>query len=104
MAKNRMERVGRVVSDKMEKTVVIAVETRRAHPLYGKIVTHTTKLHVHDPGNAAKVGDKVRIIGVRPLSKTKRWRVKEIIAKEEKAEVNLEPGDLKKALRVGDEE
>ena len=104
MVKNRKERIGHVVSDKMEKTVVVAVESRRAHPLYGKIVRRTTNLQVHDEKKASKVGDKVRIVETRPLSKTKRWRVKEIITREEQAEVNLEQSDLQSALGLGRKE
>ena len=75
----RMQKVGRVVSDKMEKTVVVAIERRVAHPVYGKMVTRTTRLKAHDEENAAKQGDTVRIMETRPLSKDKRWRVVEII-------------------------
>ncbi len=75
----RKTRVGLVVSDKMEKTVVVAIERRFAHPLYGKMVTRTTRLKAHDEGNSAKTGDRVRIMETRPLSKQKRWRVVEIV-------------------------
>lgn len=101
MVKNRKERIGRVVSDKMDKTVIVAVESRRAHPLYGKIIRHTTNLQAHDADKIAKVGDKVRIIETRPLSKMKRWRVGEVIAKEGKAEINLEQSELQSALGLG---
>ena len=77
----RKTRVGRVVSDKMDKTVVVAIEDNVKHPVYGKIVKHTLKVHAHDDSNACGVGDKVEIMETRPLSKTKRWRVVEIIEK-----------------------
>jgi len=75
----RKTRVGLVVSDKMEKTVVVAIERRFAHPLYGKMITRTTRLKAHDEENSAKTGDRVRIMETRPLSKQKRWRVVEIV-------------------------
>ena len=75
----RKSRIGRVVSDKMQKTVVVAIERRFAHPLYGKMVTRTKRLKAHDEENAAKTGDRVRIMETRPLSKDKRWRLVEII-------------------------
>jgi small subunit ribosomal protein S17 len=73
------ERVGEVVSDKMDKTVVVAIENRSPHPKYGKIVVKTKKYKAHDPENQCKIGDRVRIRETRPLSKTKRWMVEEII-------------------------
>jgi small subunit ribosomal protein S17 len=75
----RKSRTGLVVSDKMQKTVVVAIERRVAHPVYGKMVTRTTRLKAHDEENSAKLGDTVRIVETRPLSKDKRWRVVEII-------------------------
>jgi small subunit ribosomal protein S17 len=75
----RKTRVGLVVSDKMQKTVVVAIERRVAHPVYGKMITRTTKLKAHDEQNNAKQGDTVRIMETRPLSKDKRWRVVEIV-------------------------
>jgi len=75
----RKTRIGRVVSDKMDKTVVVAVETAFRHPLYGRIVKKTKKFKAHDEHNECKVGDIVRIMETRPLSKEKRWRVSEII-------------------------
>ena len=75
----RKTRVGLVVSDKMDKTVVVAIERRMAHPVYGKMMTRTTKLKAHDEQNSAKAGDTVRIMETRPLSKDKRWRVVEIV-------------------------
>ena len=77
----RKVRVGMVVSDKMEKTVVIAIEDNVKHPVYGKIIKRTLKVHAHDESNECGVGDKVRIMETRPLSKTKRWRVVEVIEK-----------------------
>lgn len=75
----RKERVGVVVSDKMEKSIVVAIKDREKHPLYGKFVKKTKKFHVHDEKNEAHVGDTVHIMETRPLSKTKRWRLVEII-------------------------
>ena len=71
--------VGEVVSDKMDKTVVVRTVSRVPHPRFGKIVKHTAKFHAHDEKNEAKVGDKVRITETRPLSKTKRWRLVEVL-------------------------
>ncbi|MEL6788355.1 MAG: 30S ribosomal protein S17 [Cyanobacteria bacterium J06607_15] len=73
------ERVGDVVSDKMDKTIVVAIENRSPHPKYGKIVVRTKKYKVHDEENQCKTGDRVRIKETRPLSKTKRWTLEEII-------------------------
>ena len=75
----RKSRTGLVVSDKMDKTVVVAIERRVPHPVYGKMVTRTKRLKAHDEENSAKVGDTVRIVETRPLSKDKRWRVVEIM-------------------------
>ena len=77
----RKVRVGRVVSDKMDKTVVVAIEDNVKHPVYGKIVKRTLKVHAHDEENTCGVGDRVEIMETRPLSKTKRWRVTTIIEK-----------------------
>ncbi|KGF73061.1 30S ribosomal protein S17 [Neosynechococcus sphagnicola sy1] len=74
------ERVGLVVSDKMDKTVVVAVENRSAHPKYGKIVVQTKRYKVHDEQNQCKIGDRVRIQETRPLSRTKRWLVADILS------------------------
>ena len=76
---SRKLRTGTVVSDKMQKTVVVAIQRRVAHPVYGKMVTRTTRVKAHDEQNAAKTGDTVRIAETRPLSKDKRWRVVEIV-------------------------
>jgi small subunit ribosomal protein S17 len=73
------ERVGTVVSDKMDKTVVVAVENRFPHPIYQKTVRRTTRYKAHDETNSCKVGDRVRITETRPLSRTKRWAVAEVI-------------------------
>lgn len=75
----RKTRIGKVVSDKMQKTVVVRLERRFAHPRYGKMVTRSTKVKAHDEQNDAKTGDTVRIMETRPLSKDKRWRVVEIV-------------------------
>ncbi len=77
----RKTRIGRVVSDKMDKTVVVAVESTRRHPLYKKTIKRTTKFHAHDEAGEAKAGDVVKIMETRPLSKTKRWRVVSVIEK-----------------------
>lgn len=75
----RKTRVGVVVSDKMDKTVVVAVEHMKRHPLYGRTVRRTSRLKAHDENNQCRVGDQVRLMETRPLSRTKRWRVVEII-------------------------
>ncbi len=75
----RKTRVGVVVSDKMEKTVVVSIERRVQHPVYGKMIRRTKRLKAHDERNDAKAGDTVRIMETRPLSKDKRWRVVEIV-------------------------
>lgn len=77
----RKTRVGTVVSDKMDKTVVVAIQDNVRHPLYKKIIKHTVKFKAHDEQNACGVGDKVEIMETRPLSKDKRWRVTAIITK-----------------------
>lgn len=74
------EKVGLVVSDKMTKTVVVAVENRSPHPKYGKIIVRTKRYKAHDEENQCKEGDRVRILETRPLSKTKRWKVVEILS------------------------
>ena len=78
---SRKVRVGKVISDKMDKTVVLAIEDRVAHPLYKKIVGRTYKLKAHDEENTCGVGDIVKVMETRPLSKDKRWRVVEIVEK-----------------------
>ena len=77
----RKEREGYVVSDKMDKTVVAAVEDRFKHPLYGKVVRRTSKLKAHDEANECGIGDRVLLMETRPLSATKRWRVVEVLEK-----------------------
>src|SRR5689334_198879 len=76
---SRKTRVGLVVGDKMQKTVVVALERRVQHPVYGKMITRTKKVKAHDEENSAKTGDTVRIMETRPLSKDKRWRLVEIV-------------------------
>ncbi|HEV3356045.1 MAG TPA: 30S ribosomal protein S17 [Pseudonocardiaceae bacterium] len=78
---NRKVRVGYVVSDKMNKTIVVELEDRKKHPLYGKVLRSTTKVKAHDEANTAGVGDRVQIMETRPLSATKRWRLVEILEK-----------------------
>lgn len=87
MDKKEKGRLGWVVSDKMDKTVVVSVETRRPHPRYKKVVTYRAKFKAHDEGNTCGIGDLVRIVETRPLSKDKRWRVAEIITRGELVEV-----------------
>ena len=77
----RKTRVGYVVSDKMDKTVVVAIKDNVRHAVYGKIIKHTLKVHAHDEKNECGIGDKVEIMETRPLSKTKRWRIVTIIEK-----------------------
>ena len=73
--------MGMVVSTKMDKTIVVAIEDNVKHPVYSKIIKHTLKVHAHDENNECGVGDRVEVMETRPLSKTKRWRVTEIIEK-----------------------
>ena len=77
----RKTRIGVVVSDKMDKTIVVAIRTRVKHPLYGKIMNRTSKIKAHDEENQCGVGDTVKVMETRPLSREKRWRVVEIIEK-----------------------
>lgn len=78
---DRKERIGRVVSNKMEKTITIAVDRKVKHPIYGKFMNKTKKLMAHDENNDCSIGDTVRVMETRPLSKNKRWRLVEIIEK-----------------------
>ena len=78
---SRKVRVGKVVSDKMDKTIVVAVERNKRHPLYGKIILRSKNHMAHDEGNVCRMGDKVRIMETRPLSKGKRWRLLEVVEK-----------------------
>ncbi|HJX70147.1 MAG TPA: 30S ribosomal protein S17 [Dehalococcoidia bacterium] len=87
MEKKGKSFVGYVVGNKMNKTVIVAVESLKSHPKYKKTIRHRVKLKAHDENNACHLGDLVRIVETRPLSKTKRWRVAEIISKEELAKV-----------------
>ncbi len=87
MEKKRKTRSGRVVSNKMDKTVVVAVETPKRHPLYKKTIKRVVKYKAHDENNECRQGDMVRIVETRPLSRQKRWRVAEIITRGEVAEV-----------------
>ena len=77
----RKTRVGRVVSDKMQKTIVVAIEDNIKHPLYGKVIKKTVKFKAHDENNECRIGDKVEIMETRPLSKDKNWRLVQIIEK-----------------------
>jgi small subunit ribosomal protein S17 len=90
MEAKRKTRFGKVVSDKMDKTVVVAVDTPRRHPLYKKTIRRVVKYYVHDENKLSKIGDTVRIEETRPTSKLKRWRVVEIVAKGEIAEIKPE--------------
>jgi len=87
MESKHKNRIGRVVSNKMDKTVVVAVETLRRHPLYKKTIKRTVKYKAHDESNKCGLGDIVRIVETRPLSRQKRWRVAEIITKGEVVEI-----------------
>jgi small subunit ribosomal protein S17 len=82
----RKVREGLVVSNKMDKTVVVAVETKKVHPLYKKAIKFTKKYKAHDENNDCKIGDKVKIVETRPLSREKRWRVAEIVSKKQMVE------------------
>ena len=77
----RKTRIGEVVSDKMDKTIVVAIKTKVRHPLYGKMVNRTRKFKAHDENNECGIGDTVKIMETRPLSKDKRWRLVEIVEK-----------------------
>ena len=92
MEKNRKTRLGRVLSNKMDKTVVVMVETRRQHPRYKKVVRYRTNFKAHDAGNVCGIGDLVKIVETRPLSKDKRWRVAEILTKAES--VDIKPAEI----------
>ena len=92
----RKVREGLVVSDKMDKTVVVAVETRKVHPLYKKAVRVTKRYKAHDENNACRIGDKVKIVETRPLSKEKSWRITEIMSKREVVETRRKKPRKKK--------
>ena len=77
----RKTRIGKVVSDKMDKTIVVAIEDSVKHPLYNKVIKRTYKLKAHDENNECKIGDRVKVMETRPLSKDKRWRLVEIVEK-----------------------
>lgn len=77
----RKVKIGTVVSDKMDKTIVVAIENRVKHPLYGKFIKRTYKLKAHDENNECRIGDKVKVMETRPLSKEKRWRLIEVVEK-----------------------
>jgi small subunit ribosomal protein S17 len=90
METKRKTRIGRVIGDKMDKTVIVAVDTVRKHPLYKKTIRRTMKYYAHDEKNQCKIGDKVRIEETRPLSKLKRWRVAEVLVRTEVAVIKPE--------------
>jgi small subunit ribosomal protein S17 len=90
MEAKRKTRLGEVIGDKMDKTVIVAVDSPRKHPLYKKTIRRTKKYYAHDEKKQCKVGDKVRIEETRPLSRLKRWRVVEIVVKGEVAEIKPE--------------
>lgn len=92
MAGQHKERIGRVISDKMAKTVVVEIQVSKSHPLYHKNMTRSSKYKVHDENKISKVGDTVKIIETRPLSHDKRWRIAEVITKGEVVEVK--PTDI----------
>jgi len=91
MAGKRRTKVGRVVSDKMDKTVVVSVERLQRHPIYKRVIRRSTKFKAHDEENAARVGDTVRIEESRPLSRDKRWRLVEILGH---GHIEIEPGPM----------
>lgn len=101
----RKQKVGRVVSNKMDKTVVVAVDYLRPHPLYRKTVRQTNKFYAHDEANACQIGDTVRIEETRPLSKLKRWRVVEILGNKDQPIAADLPADIAapKASQIEDE-
>ena len=102
---SRKTRVGLVVSDKMDKTVVVTVEDMVKHPLYGKIVKKSKKFKAHDENNECKVGDKVMIVESQPLSKEKRWVVQSVIKRDEKKEIIEEvASELAEAMNEGAQE
>lgn len=84
------EQIGKVISNKMDKTIVVAVENRIAHPRYNKIIVKTKKYKAHDKDNSSEIGDIVKIVETRPLSKTKTWRLSDTISKRKKSNINLE--------------
>ncbi|MBI3667502.1 MAG: 30S ribosomal protein S17 [Acidobacteria bacterium] len=88
----RAEKVGQVVSTKMAKTIVVEVSRRVPHPLYRRVLTKRKKFYAHDERGAARLGDRVRIVETRPLSRSKRWRLKEVIWRA--AQVKVEPGEV----------
>jgi small subunit ribosomal protein S17 len=90
MDEKRKTRFGKVVSDAMDKTVVVAVDTPKRHPLYNKTIRRVAKYYAHDEKNQCKTGDTVRIVETRPLSRQKRWRVAEIVTKGEVADIKPE--------------
>jgi small subunit ribosomal protein S17 len=90
MEKKSKTLVGQVVSNKMNKTVVVTVESRRAHPLYKKILKRRTNLKAHDEGDACQIGDRVRLMQSRPISRSKHWRVVEIVSKGKGTEVRTD--------------
>ena len=79
----RKERIGIVSSDAQDKTIVVRVDRKVPHPIYKKVINRSKKFHAHDPENSARIGDKVRIIETRPLSKPKRWKLVEVLARAE---------------------
>jgi small subunit ribosomal protein S17 len=101
MENKKKIRTGIVVSDKMDKTVVVLVKTTRRHPLYKKVVRHSNKFKAHDAGNMCRIGDTVRIIETRPLSKDKRWRVEELVSHQEIVEI--EQTNINSALSGAEE-
>ena len=97
----RQQKIGRVTSDKMQKTIVVAVESIKRHPVYKRTYKQTTKFKAHDEQNSARIGDIVRIEETRPLSKEKRWRLIEILTR---AEQTMPVTEVEAALEQGDEE
>ncbi|MBI4298317.1 MAG: 30S ribosomal protein S17 [Chloroflexi bacterium] len=101
---NRKVRIGLVISDKMDKTIVVAYEWRRRHRLYKKLVKRISKLYAHDEHNQCRVGDKVLIVETRPLSSTKRWKLVEILARPEMVEIKPQDIDVRLEEATHDEQ
>ena len=99
-AANRKRRIGQVISDKMDKTVVVAVQWRQRHPIYRKSIRRISKFHAHDEQNDARIGDRVLIVETKPLSRLKRWRIAEILERHEVPEIA--PQEIRRGHRGRD--
>ncbi|MGH7198489.1 MAG: 30S ribosomal protein S17 [Candidatus Omnitrophota bacterium] len=96
----RKERTGIVLSDKMQKTIVVQIRRKARHPVYGKVIEQASKFKVHDEKNEAKIGDEVRIVETRPLSKDKRWRLVEILSHGHDVRARREQGEREAAPKA----